>query len=211
MTNMEDTAQSFEEDVVLRHQLPISKIKKICKLDPLLNSISAEAVLLVTLAAEKYAKLLGSAAYSYAKDENRKTIQMKDIDRCIKKDWLFAILEDAISDCRKLSQSVQENSPTSAKGSVSCSFRRSKGSVEYPEAQHREKVNDNLLKFSSTSMPKYDQDDIQLLLGGEPGEMMVEVAPDAKASMQQDQSQDSGDAMLSKKRWSGRYFNKRHS
>ncbi|KAI1727726.1 histone-like transcription factor (CBF/NF-Y) and archaeal histone domain-containing protein [Ditylenchus destructor] len=84
------------EDSCLKTQLPQSRIRKICKMDPDLNSISSEAVTVITLGAEAYVKLLGKAAFDFTKTENRKTIQMKDIDRCIKKNWMFSILEDAL-------------------------------------------------------------------------------------------------------------------
>uniref|UniRef100_A0A915CSC6 Uncharacterized protein n=1 Tax=Ditylenchus dipsaci TaxID=166011 RepID=A0A915CSC6_9BILA len=43
------------------------------------------------------------------------------------------------------------------------------------------KVNDSLLESSLMSIPKYDQDDIQLLLGGEPREMMAQ-SPDSNGA-----------------------------
>uniref|UniRef100_A0A914H326 Transcription factor CBF/NF-Y/archaeal histone domain-containing protein n=1 Tax=Globodera rostochiensis TaxID=31243 RepID=A0A914H326_GLORO len=82
----------------LRLQLPISRVKRICKLDPEMNAVSADAVKLLALAAEKYVSILGRCAGKWALANARKTVQIGDIEQCIQKDWLFAILEDALTD-----------------------------------------------------------------------------------------------------------------
>uniref|UniRef100_A0A183BMV0 CBFD_NFYB_HMF domain-containing protein n=1 Tax=Globodera pallida TaxID=36090 RepID=A0A183BMV0_GLOPA len=82
----------------LRLQLPISRVKRICKLDPEMNAVSADAIKLLALAAEKYVSILGRCAGKWALANARKTVQIGDIEQCIQKDWLFAILEDALTD-----------------------------------------------------------------------------------------------------------------
>ncbi|KAL3087242.1 hypothetical protein niasHT_020505 [Heterodera trifolii] len=79
-------------------QLPIGRVKRICKLDPQMKTVSADAVKLLALAAEKYVALLGRCAGKWALANARKTVQICDIEQCIQKDWLFAILEDALTD-----------------------------------------------------------------------------------------------------------------
>ncbi|KAH7727289.1 Protein Y53F4B.3 [Aphelenchoides avenae] len=82
----------------MKLHLPLSRVKKICKLDPAVHTVSSDAAKLITMATEEYVRLMAKAAYGAAKDEGRKTIRRKDIDRVIKRDWLFALLEDAIDD-----------------------------------------------------------------------------------------------------------------
>ncbi|KAI1720116.1 histone-like transcription factor (CBF/NF-Y) and archaeal histone domain-containing protein [Ditylenchus destructor] len=100
------------EDSCLKTQLPQSRIRKICKMEPDLSSISSEAVTVITIGAEAFVKLLGKAAFDFTKTENRKTIQMKDIDRCIKKHWMFSILEDALDGWPDNSTKAPGNVPT---------------------------------------------------------------------------------------------------
>ncbi|VDD94095.1 unnamed protein product [Enterobius vermicularis] len=76
--------------------LPLSKVKSICKLDPDTGLLSSQAVQLIALATENFIKILAKAAYSQAALYNRKTLQVKDIDFCIKTDELFEFLDGAL-------------------------------------------------------------------------------------------------------------------
>jgi len=79
-----------------KNMLPLARISKICKFDPEMNGISGEAAKLLTFATEIYVKLLAKEACRWAQNKSRKTIQKRDIEKAIQKDWIFTILEDAL-------------------------------------------------------------------------------------------------------------------
>ncbi|CAD6198406.1 unnamed protein product [Caenorhabditis auriculariae] len=93
----EELAQMEEHiDEVLKTQLPIGRIKKICRLDPDVSMMNNEALRLISKAAELFLIELGRAANTNAVMERRKTVQNKDINKCIVSRWTFAFLEDAL-------------------------------------------------------------------------------------------------------------------
>uniref|UniRef100_A0A1I7XTC1 CBFD_NFYB_HMF domain-containing protein n=1 Tax=Heterorhabditis bacteriophora TaxID=37862 RepID=A0A1I7XTC1_HETBA len=91
-----DTEARIER--LLHIDLPLSRVKKICRLDPELSAINYDAVLLVTKATELFVEELAKTAYTQAVLDKRKTIQLKDIDRAIGSKWMFRFLEDALND-----------------------------------------------------------------------------------------------------------------
>lgn len=64
-------------------QLPLSKIKQIMKLDPDVNIVSAEAIFLVTRAAELFVQNLAKEAYTHTAAGKKKTIAKRDVDMTI--------------------------------------------------------------------------------------------------------------------------------
>uniref|UniRef100_A0A1Q3EWN3 Putative dna polymerase epsilon subunit 4 n=1 Tax=Culex tarsalis TaxID=7177 RepID=A0A1Q3EWN3_CULTA len=64
-------------------QLPLSKIKQIMKLDPDVNIVSAEAIFLVTRAAELFVQNLAKEAYTHTVAGKKKTIAKRDVDMTI--------------------------------------------------------------------------------------------------------------------------------
>uniref|UniRef100_A0A915PXT3 Transcription factor CBF/NF-Y/archaeal histone domain-containing protein n=1 Tax=Setaria digitata TaxID=48799 RepID=A0A915PXT3_9BILA len=91
---MEDPANVSTS--VIRTQLPVARVKKICRLDPSCNMISAQAVQLLTLATEHFIGLLAKVAYSQAVFDKRKTLQLKDLEFCIKNYEPFNFLDGTL-------------------------------------------------------------------------------------------------------------------
>jgi len=81
--------------------LPLAKIRKICRLDPEVNHITKEALLLITKTAEQFVHTLGNETNSMAMLQNRKTILPVDIlDVCSLKEQ-FHFLKNDIEDLTK--------------------------------------------------------------------------------------------------------------
>ncbi|WKX97672.1 hypothetical protein Q1695_013386 [Nippostrongylus brasiliensis] len=91
----DDVVQTSE---ILNCALPISRVKKVCRLDPDLAMITSDAVQFLTKATELFVADLAKASYTQAVLEKRKTIQVKDIDRAISSKALFEFLEDSLCD-----------------------------------------------------------------------------------------------------------------
>uniref|UniRef100_A0A914YLP3 Transcription factor CBF/NF-Y/archaeal histone domain-containing protein n=1 Tax=Panagrolaimus superbus TaxID=310955 RepID=A0A914YLP3_9BILA len=58
--------------------LPLSKVKKICKLDSEINLVTADAVKLITFCTERFIELLAKSCVSCAKEQGRKTVSNAD-------------------------------------------------------------------------------------------------------------------------------------
>ncbi|CAB3403934.1 unnamed protein product [Caenorhabditis bovis] len=101
MTDEEIRIMEEHVEEILSSQLPMGRVKKVCRLDPDIEMINGEALKLMTKAAELFIVELGRAANTNAAMEKRKTVQLKDINNCIKKQWTFAFLEDALDDWPK--------------------------------------------------------------------------------------------------------------
>uniref|UniRef100_A0A0N5AE90 CBFD_NFYB_HMF domain-containing protein n=1 Tax=Syphacia muris TaxID=451379 RepID=A0A0N5AE90_9BILA len=59
--------------------LPLTKVKRICKLDAEVNSVSTQAVTLIAMATENFIKILSVEAYRRALFCDRRTLLSKDI------------------------------------------------------------------------------------------------------------------------------------
>ncbi|MFH4977648.1 hypothetical protein AB6A40_004357 [Gnathostoma spinigerum] len=90
LEEIEEDQQNFNT------RLPLSKVKRICKLDPDLHLISSEAVHVLTIATEAFIGLLAKAAYQQTTFEKKKTIQLKDVEVCISSHTTFEFLEGAL-------------------------------------------------------------------------------------------------------------------
>ncbi|CAG9530998.1 unnamed protein product [Cercopithifilaria johnstoni] len=88
---MEDSASSATQT-----QLPITRVRKIFRLGSNCTTISVKAVQLLTLAAERFTGLLAKAAYGQAVFDKRKTLQLRDLEFCIKNYELFNFLDGAL-------------------------------------------------------------------------------------------------------------------
>jgi len=77
-------------------QLPISKIKRIMKMDPETKLIQNDSVLLVAFAAELFIKALSTASARVAVKNKRKTIKKEDIETCVRNLDYFEFLEDML-------------------------------------------------------------------------------------------------------------------
>uniref|UniRef100_A0AC34FK81 Transcription factor CBF/NF-Y/archaeal histone domain-containing protein n=1 Tax=Panagrolaimus sp. ES5 TaxID=591445 RepID=A0AC34FK81_9BILA len=78
--------------------LPLSKVKKICKLDPDINLVTADAVKLITFCTERFIELLAKSCVSCAKEQGRKTVSNADFHRATRRSWLFYMLDEAIDE-----------------------------------------------------------------------------------------------------------------
>uniref|UniRef100_A0AC34RAB5 Transcription factor CBF/NF-Y/archaeal histone domain-containing protein n=1 Tax=Panagrolaimus sp. JU765 TaxID=591449 RepID=A0AC34RAB5_9BILA len=93
-------------------QLPLSRIKKICKLDPEIQLLTSDAVKIISYCTERFIECFAKEMALIAKEDGRKTVQMKDLERAIKRNPLFEFLEDALTDWPekdKHSDAVDEN------------------------------------------------------------------------------------------------------
>ena len=75
--------------------LPLSRIKKIIKLDPEVKGVSKEAMLLITRSAELFTDHLGSDAVKIAQIQNRRKLLPEDVaETCGTKDQYFFLRDD---------------------------------------------------------------------------------------------------------------------
>jgi len=75
--------------------LPLARIRKICRLDPDVRSLSKEALLLITKAAEQFTEKLGKEANSMAVMQKRRTLSPTDVlDVCSLKAPFFFVRTD---------------------------------------------------------------------------------------------------------------------
>lgn len=86
--------ETFVRQIV--SQLPLSKIKKIMKMDPDTKLIQNESIILVAFATELFIKTLSTAAARVAVKSKRKTVKKEDIDNCIQNFHYFEFLEDMV-------------------------------------------------------------------------------------------------------------------
>jgi len=95
--------------------LPLARIRKICRLDPEVRSISKEGLLLITKAAECFTQKLGSHANAMAHIQKRRTLLPADIlDVCSLKAPFF-FLKDDIQDLMKEQSADKKNEKLNAK------------------------------------------------------------------------------------------------
>ncbi|XP_054720095.1 DNA polymerase epsilon subunit 4-like, partial [Uloborus diversus] len=79
-------------------QLPLTRIKKLMKLDPDVHVASNDAAFLIAKATEMFVSMLGQEAYKFTKQNKKKTIQKKDINDCISACEPLAFLEGTLKD-----------------------------------------------------------------------------------------------------------------
>ncbi|GMR36353.1 hypothetical protein PMAYCL1PPCAC_06548 [Pristionchus mayeri] len=99
MSSQADSQEvSTQFDDLVHTRLPLSKVKKIAKIDPNVHMINAEAVKLMAKGTEAFVSLLAKAAHSQAVLDKRRTIQNKDINAVIKQSAIFQFLQGALED-----------------------------------------------------------------------------------------------------------------
>uniref|UniRef100_A0AC35FHY6 Transcription factor CBF/NF-Y/archaeal histone domain-containing protein n=1 Tax=Panagrolaimus sp. PS1159 TaxID=55785 RepID=A0AC35FHY6_9BILA len=94
--------------------LPLSKVKKICKLDPAVNLITADAVKLITFCTERFIELLAKSCVSCAKEQGRKTVNNADFQRAIRRSWLFYMLDEALDEWPDANTTTTKRSKSAA-------------------------------------------------------------------------------------------------
>jgi hypothetical protein len=80
---------------LLDHTIPVSKIRKIVKLDPEVKNLSKEALSLITCTTELFVNYLAKEAYSVASIQNRRKLIARDVlDVTSSRDLLAFLSED---------------------------------------------------------------------------------------------------------------------
>ncbi|KAF0978163.1 hypothetical protein FDP41_002678 [Naegleria fowleri] len=87
--------------------MPVARVRRIMKSDADVRTISQEAVIVVSKAAEKIIEHLARESLKNATKENRKTIQYSDMSDAVKSCDVFDFLEDIIPE-RKSFESILE-------------------------------------------------------------------------------------------------------
>ena len=89
---MEDDVKRKNENQL---ELPVAKVRKICRLDPDVRGISKEAVLLVAKSAELFTSKMGEESMRMAQLQNRRTLLTDDLlDVCSMKEAFLFLRED---------------------------------------------------------------------------------------------------------------------
>lgn len=89
--------------------LPLSRIKKIAKLDPEVRGITKEAMSIMVLAAEMFIKKLGQETNRIAQTQNRRTLLPEDVvDVCSARE-AFAFLREDIRDLHREQVEVKKS------------------------------------------------------------------------------------------------------
>ncbi|KAL6453709.1 DPB3 DNA polymerase epsilon subunit C [Candida maltosa Xu316] len=108
-TEAEQTAQDSEQDEAQSHlTLPISKIKRIFKMDPDYVGASASAVYTAGLATELFVQYFSEQASLLAKMEKRKKIQYKDFANSVSGHDSLNFLADTIPRTQAIGELVQQ-------------------------------------------------------------------------------------------------------
>ncbi|KAF8362451.1 pole-4 [Pristionchus pacificus] len=126
----QETANQFDDLVQTR--LPLSKVKKIAKIDPNVHMINAEAVKLMAKGTESFICLLAKAAFTQAVLDKRKTIQTKDINTVIKQSPVFQLLQGALDDWPEF-EKVERPKSAAEKGEGEDTVREGEDTAEETE------------------------------------------------------------------------------
>ena len=93
-TTVNEDGDSAQSDRI--HQLPLTRIKHIMKMDPDVTLASQEAVVMLAKAAELFVQMISKDASSSLMQGKRKTLQRKDLDQVLMKRDCYCFLEGAI-------------------------------------------------------------------------------------------------------------------
>ncbi|KAK6102807.1 Histone-like transcription factor (CBF/NF-Y) and archaeal histone family protein [Brugia pahangi] len=88
--------ENFANSATHTTQLPVTRVKKIFRLCSNCTNISTEAVHLLTFATERFIGLLAKVAYGQAVFDKRKTLQLKDLEFCVKNYEPFSFLDGTL-------------------------------------------------------------------------------------------------------------------
>lgn len=103
-----DTSLAANVDEETSMSLPISKIKKILKMDPDYVSASQGAVFATGAATELFVQYLVEQASMNAKSEKRKKIQYKDLSAAVSSHELLHFLGDTIPKTQTVEKALKE-------------------------------------------------------------------------------------------------------
>lgn len=108
--------------------LPVGRIKKLCRLDPEVKSMSKDAVTLVSKCAELFTEALAAEAEGVARVQKRKTLVSQDlVDVCSMKERFFFLKDDMV-DLRQI-QKLEERSIQSKKSKQTTGTENKKGTL----------------------------------------------------------------------------------
>ena len=83
-----------EKEIPLHGDVPLTRVKKICKLDTDINSISSKGYSLIAKASTLFVASLASRTYeTQVRPRGTKTIQLKDLASCVHRERKFRMLD----------------------------------------------------------------------------------------------------------------------
>uniref|UniRef100_A0A6U2NTT2 Transcription factor CBF/NF-Y/archaeal histone domain-containing protein n=1 Tax=Leptocylindrus danicus TaxID=163516 RepID=A0A6U2NTT2_9STRA len=94
--------------------LPLSRIKKIAKLDPEVRGITKEAMPIMVLAAEMFIKKLGQETNRIAQIQNRRTLLPEDVVEVCSAREAFAFLREDVRDLHREQVEQKKNNRKAA-------------------------------------------------------------------------------------------------
>ena len=128
-----NSEQKNENDMIF----PLSRIRKICRLDPEVKGMSKESTILVTKALECFLGRMANDAWSMAKMHQKRTIHAQDVlDTCSLKETFF-FLRDDIKDLIHEQKEDKKRKRELKKSSLGPDYRKS--SIE-DDGQGKSKV-----------------------------------------------------------------------
>lgn len=110
--NTENTIIEAEEDLEDEDSamsLPLSKIKKIAKMDPEFKAASNSAIYATGVATELFVQYLVEHATMQAKMEKRKKIQYKDLSNSVAAQDSLRFLADTIPKAQQIGKAIKDN------------------------------------------------------------------------------------------------------
>lgn len=117
---------------------PVSRIRKICRLDPEVKGMSRESTILVTKSLEYFLRKMANDAWSIAKMQTKRTINAQDVlDTCYLKEPFF-FLRDDIKDLTHEQKQDKKRKRELKKSSLGLDNRKS--SAENNDRQGKSKV-----------------------------------------------------------------------
>ena len=76
--------------------LPLARIKQLIKLDPSVNQVSQDFVYAITVSTQLFLELLTMEAYQFTLQQNRKTINYRDVSNAIADIHEFEFLTEIV-------------------------------------------------------------------------------------------------------------------
>ncbi|CAL2033747.1 unnamed protein product [Caenorhabditis brenneri] len=148
----DEDVEALEErtNELLHSKLPLGRVKKVIKLNPDIEMVNSEALQMMTKAAEMFIKELSDAANQMAAMERRKTVQPKDIDKVIKKNWSFAFLEDALDGWPKMEPKKRKAATQGEEGDQTVMEE----TIVEEEEEHEEEIEEEVDENEEEELPE---------------------------------------------------------
>ncbi|KAL6068670.1 hypothetical protein QOT17_008088 [Balamuthia mandrillaris] len=94
--DQEEHEEGKEQATRMQAVFPITRIKKIVKSDPDVKLISTDAVHMISKSTELFLDYLTKQAYTYTQEEGKKTLQYRDLAKCVEEVDVLDFLLDII-------------------------------------------------------------------------------------------------------------------